>query len=99
MISIFPAAQPGWCADNVQSLSYGRHLAGECTACHRIDGLDNGIPAITGWTADTFTTTMDFYRSGARTNQVMVSVARSLDDAQIQALAAYWGSLPKTVRK
>ena len=60
--------------------SYGRHLAQECTGCHRIDGTDNGIPSIVGWDADRFARTLEFYRTGERTNPVMVSVAKSLDD-------------------
>ena len=76
-------------------ISYGRHLAQECTACHRIDGTDNGIPSIVGQDPVYFTETMGYYRSGARTNQVMVSVAQSLDEAQVAALAAYYASLPK----
>ena len=100
LVGLAVAGKPARCADDdPQVLGYGRHLASECTTCHRIDGGDNGIPSITGWTADTFTTTMTYYRSGARTNQVMASVVQSLDDAQIRALAAYWGSLPKPARK
>ena len=76
-------------------ISYGRHLAQECTACHRIDGTDNGIPSIVGQDPVYFTVTMGYYKSGARANQVMVSVAQSLDDAQVAALAAYYASLPK----
>jgi cytochrome c553 len=38
---------------------------------------------------------MRFYRDGARANPVMVSVAGSLNDEQIKALATYFGSLPK----
>jgi cytochrome c553 len=38
---------------------------------------------------------MKFYKDGARTNPVMVSVAGSLNDEQIKALATYFGSLPK----
>ena len=73
------------------------HLAQECTGCHRIDGIDNGIPSIAGWDAERF---IDHARStsGRRTNPVMVSVAKSLDDEQLEALAAYYGSLPKRRR-
>lgn len=84
--------------DDAKRLAYGRHLAAECTSCHRIDGVDNGIPSITGWPVRNFVDTMDFYRTGARANQVMVSVTQSLDDAQIMALAAYYGSLPKPAK-
>jgi cytochrome c553 len=39
---------------------------------------------------------MGLYRTGQRTNPAMVSVAQSLDDIQIRALAAYFGSLAKS---
>ena len=86
-------------AQDGKPIAYGRHLASECTACHRIDGVDNGIPSITGWSVADFVTTMEFCRTGARPNQVMMSVVQSLDAAQIEALAAFYGSLPKPARK
>jgi cytochrome c553 len=79
--------------------AHGRHLAQECTGCHRIDGIDNGIPSIVGWKADTFIATLKFYQNGARTNPVMVSVASSLNDRQLEALATYFASLPKPPAK
>jgi cytochrome c553 len=81
--------------DEGRILRYGQHLARECSGCHRLDGIDNGIPSITGWDADRFMTTLRFYRTGERSNPVMVSVARSLDEEQTKALAAYYASLPK----
>ena len=51
-------------ADDAKLEAYGRHLAQECTSCHRIDGIDNGIPSIIGWHADAFIATMKFYRDG-----------------------------------
>ena len=89
------AAEP---EQDAKQIAYGRHLASECAACHRIDGTGNGIPSITGWRTADFAATMDFYRTGARPNQVMMSVVQSLDESQITALAAYYGSLPKPVR-
>lgn len=82
-------------ASDPKLLAYGRHLSGECSACHRNDGVDNGIPSIISRDPEEFAETLGFYRSGARTNPAMVSVAQSLDDAQVKALAAYFGSLPK----
>lgn len=79
--------------------AYGRHLAQECTGCHRIDGVDNGIPSILGWPADQFVATMKFYQAGTRTNPVMVSVANSLNEQQLNALATYYASLPKPAPK
>jgi cytochrome c553 len=83
--------------DESKLRSYGRHLAQECTGCHRLDGLDNGIPPIVGWNSEDFTKALDLYRTGARTNPVMVSVVQSLDTEQVRALADYYASLPKPV--
>ena len=44
-----------------------------------------------------FAKTMEFYRSGERSNPVMVSVVRSLNE-QIHALAAYYASLSQLKR-
>jgi cytochrome c553 len=74
--------------------AYGRHLAGECTSCHRLDGAPSAIPSILGKTQDEFIALLTAYRDGSKTNQVMISVANSLDDEQMAALAAYFGSLP-----
>jgi cytochrome c553 len=81
--------------DEAKVQSYGRHLAQECAACHRLDGVDNGIPAIVGWDAERLIATLEFYRRGERKNQVMISVAKSLDPEQIRALAAYYAAQPK----
>ena len=73
----------------------GRQLAQECAPCHRLDGVDTGIPPIAGLEPDYFVETMSLYKNGHRHNPVMVSVAQSLDDRQIRALALYLGALPK----
>jgi cytochrome c553 len=86
-------------ADEAKLRSYGAHLAQECTSCHRVDGVENGFPSITGWDVDTFTRTLRLYQQGARTNPVMGSVAKSLDDDQLRALALYWSSVPKPAAK
>jgi len=86
-------------ANDAKKVAYGRHLSGECSACHRIDGTDNGIPSITGWDPEEFVATMTFYRNGERNNPAMVSVAQSLQDPDYEALAAYYGSLPKAARE
>jgi cytochrome c553 len=82
-------------ADDTKLLAYGKHLSAECSGCHRIDGVDNGIPSITGWVQVDFIATIGFFKEGSRQNPAMTSVARSLDDEQVKALAAYYGSLPK----
>lgn len=86
-------------ADDAKLRAYGEHLARECTTCHRIDGTDNGIPSIVGWDADQFTATLRFYQQALRDNAAMVSVARSLDDEQLRALAVYFASIKPPAKK
>ena len=93
------ATAPQAPAEDAKSFAYGRHLARECTSCHRLDGINNGIPSIIGWQTDAFITTLKFYRDGARSNPVMVSVATSLSDEQMQALAVFFASMPKPAMK
>jgi cytochrome c553 len=52
-------------------------------------------PPIVGWDADRFVKTLEFYRTGERSNPVRVSVVKSLDETQVRALAAYYASLPR----
>ncbi len=85
--------------DDAKREAYGRHLARECMSCHRIDGVENAIPSIVGWPPDSFVATIKFYRDGVRTNPVMVSVASSLSDEQVQALASFFASVPKPAKK
>jgi cytochrome c len=86
-------------ADDARLVRYGAHLAQECTSCHRRDGVDNGIPSILGQTPEQFVEALKYYQSGQRTNPVMVSVARSLDEEQMRALAAFFATLPKPPKR
>ncbi|MDX2290205.1 MAG: hypothetical protein NW217_15475 [Hyphomicrobiaceae bacterium] len=80
-------------ANEEQLRAYGEHLASECTSCHRIDGKETGIPSIVGWDEEQFVSALTAYKRGARQNQAMISVAKSLEDDQMNALAVYFGSL------
>ena len=93
------AMAPAALADPARLQAYGRHLAQECTSCHRLDGVDNGIPSIVGWDVAGFAETLRYYTDGSRTNPAMASVAGSLDAEQVAALAAYFASLPKPKMK
>ena len=86
-------------AEDAKQIAYGKHLSQECTGCHRLDGADNGIPSIIGWPAETLIETLKFYQTGARSNPVMVSVATSLSEKQVTALATYFATLPKPAPK
>ena len=86
-------------SDDTRLKSLGQHLGRECVSCHRLDGGDNGIPAIVGWPVAEFVEMMGYYKGGQRPNPAMVSVAQSLDDEQVKALATWFASLPKLKKK
>jgi cytochrome c553 len=94
LILAMPAAR-GLGADLDKKRAYGKHLAAECTACHSLDGIEVGIPSIVAWPAADFVHALKAFKDGHRSNPAMVSVAQSLDQEQMEALALYFGSLPK----
>lgn len=72
----------------------GEYLSSECVTCHRASGPPvAGIPAIRGWPADQFVAVMSAYKDKQRENIVMQSIAGRLGQEDIEALAAYFGSL------
>jgi cytochrome c553 len=74
--------------------AFGEYLSGECVACHQKSGkVVGGIPAIVGWPEDQFIAVMHSYQKGDRDNQVMRTVAGKFKEDEIEALAAYFGSL------
>ena len=73
--------------------AYGEYLSAECVTCHRAGAETGGIPPIAGLPQRYFIGALRDYRAGRRANPVMQSVARSLDDEQIAALATYYQSL------
>ena len=79
-------ARPG----NAGDVEYGAYLAQECSSCHHIHVQKPGIPHIVGLPTDYFIAALSGYKEGARDNATMQTIARSLDDEQIAALAAYF---------
>jgi cytochrome c553 len=72
----------------------GEYLSTECVTCHRVSGPPvAGIPAIRGWPADQFVAVMSAYKTKQRENIVMQSIAGRLSQDDLEALAAYFGSL------
>ena len=99
LIAVLMLSTNGAGANDAEKLAYGEFLSGQCVTCHRRDGENKGIPSITGWPREEFVLTMQFYQNGMRDNQAMVSVSKSLGKDEVEALAVYFGSLPKPERK
>ena len=70
---------------------YGEYLSSECASCH-VSGQASatGVPRIDNLPREAMMLALLQYRIGARDNQTMGAVARSLGDEEIAALAAYF---------
>lgn len=80
------------------SLALGRHLAGECNGCHG-GGAGTTIPPIAGRPAADVVAALKALATGKRVtgdaaSATMVSVAQSLDETQMAAVAAFLATLP-----
>ena len=80
-------------------LEYGEYLASECSTCHKKNAKTEAIPSIVGIKPDTFIDVLKSYKEEKLKNKAMISVAKSLDDEQMKALALYYYSLKKTDKK
>ncbi|RXN86300.1 cytochrome C552 [Achromobacter aloeverae] len=71
-------------------------LAG-CSSCHGAQGIPaagTNFPALAGSSPEYLAKQLMDYRSGARQNVIMASIAKGLDEGEIGALARYYGDLP-----
>ncbi|MFZ9678735.1 MAG: c-type cytochrome [Quisquiliibacterium sp.] len=72
-----------------------------CAACHGKDGntpIDPSYPKLAGQAADYLYFALRDYRSEARKNAIMGGMAKPLSDADMKNLAAYYASLPGSLR-
>ena len=79
--------RPGGLAANA---AYGEYLAAECATCHSPRNPNGTVPPLQHLPYDKFVAALKEYRDGTRANLAMQAVARSLGDAEIEALAAYF---------
>jgi cytochrome c553 len=76
-----------------------KEKAATCAACHGADG-DSATPAqaqyprISGQYHDYLARALHEYKSGERKNAIMAGFASALTDAEIDALARYFGAMP-----
>lgn len=74
----------------------GEAMAHTCAACHGTRGQigDEAFMPLAGMPRTQFVRTMQDFRSGARPSTLMGHVADGFTDADLQAMAAYFESLP-----
>jgi cytochrome c553 len=79
----------------------GRTKAQMCAPCHGANGLavTPNTPHLAGQPEPYLVDQLKAYRSGKRAHEVMGVVAKSLTDADIADLAAWYGSLEIVLRK
>lgn len=73
---------------------YGEYLAQECSSCH-VAGGSGAVPGIDGIAPGYFRLAMGEYVSKFRENAAMENVARSLGEAELAALAAWFSKQQK----
>jgi sulfide dehydrogenase cytochrome subunit len=74
----------------------GEAMAHTCAACHGTQGQlgDEAFMPLAGMPRTQFVRTMQDFRSGARPSTLMGHVADGFTDADLQAMGAFFESLP-----
>lgn len=76
-----------------------RVLAASCAACHGMDGNSvGGTPVLAGLDRSHFMLQMQSFRDGSRASTVMHHHAKGLTLQEIEQLAAYFASQPRSVK-
>ena len=77
----------------------GRAKAASCVVCHGQHGYSTlpNAPHLAGQPAVYLEEQLKNYRSGKRPHEVMNLIAKPLSDADIENLAAWYGSIPISV--
>jgi cytochrome c553 len=78
-----------------QDIKAGQRKATACQTCHGLDGLSKlpDAPNIAGQPVGYLERALRAFRDGARKNETMSVAARTLSDADIRDLAAYYGAI------
>jgi cytochrome c553 len=73
----------------------GRRKAVQCQTCHGLDGLSKlpEAPHLAGQPEPYLVKSLDEYRTGARQNEMMSIVAKTLSDQDVADLAAYYAAI------
>jgi cytochrome c553 len=76
----------------------GRRSAVKCQPCHGIDGLSKlpEAPNLAGQPEPYLLAQLKAYRDGARTNELMNTMAKTLSDQEIADLAQWYAGIEVT---
>jgi cytochrome c553 len=79
----------------------GRKTAVKCQVCHGLDGVSKNpdAPNISGQVERYLLKSLKAFKAGERKNDQMAVITKSLQDADMENLAAYYASIKITVEK
>ena len=89
------------CGDAMaQDVAAGRRKAIACQACNGLDGISKlpDAPNLAAQPASYLERELRAYRAGTRRNEVMAVAAKSLSDADIKDLGAYYSAIQIEVK-
>ena len=81
-------------------IAAGRKKAAQCQACHGLDGLSKlpVAPNLAGQPEPFLVKALNDFRSGARQNEIMSIMIKSLSDTDVADLAAYYSAIAITAK-
>jgi sulfide dehydrogenase cytochrome subunit len=86
----------GWAGEGPAQAAEAPPGASSCSGCHAPRQVaDSVIPHIAGRSAADIANAMRRYRSGAWPSSVMGRITKGFDDAQIDAIAAWFSAQPE----
>jgi cytochrome c553 len=89
-----------WPAHAAGDAAAGRRKARQCQTCHGLDGLSRlpEAPNLAGQPESYLVKALNDFRHGLRKNDMMSIVVKSLSDADVADLAAYYASIEITAK-
>jgi cytochrome c553 len=96
LLALLPLAD-SHAAGNVAA---GKRKALQCQTCHGLDGLSKlpEAPHIAGQPEPYLVKSLNDYRKGTRTHDMMTLVVRDLTDQDVADLSAYYAAIEVTVK-
>lgn len=70
----------------------GKAIAAGCAGCHGEAGIGDSAPGLAGQKVDYLVISLKAYKTGARANELMSSIANDLSDNDIANIAAYFST-------
>jgi cytochrome c553 len=94
------ALLPLTAADAAGNVAAGKRKALQCQTCHGMDGLSKlpEAPHIAGQPVPYLVKSLNDYRKGVRTHDMMTLVVRDLSDQDVADLAAYYAAIEVSVK-